>query len=281
MVNSNGHILKKEDASLSIYNRGFAYGDAVFETIKISHNKVLFLEDHYFRLMASMRILRMEIPMYFTLEFLETELLKLIAANNQSHLTIRAKLQVWRKEGGLFNPITNDVDFLISTKILDTDFYIYNDSEYRVDLFKDYYIAPSLLSTLKSNNRLINVVGSIYAKENNLNNCLILNTNKSVVEALNANIFLVKGTTIKTVPLNDGCIKGVMRKQIIDIIKLMPEFSFEEASISPFELQKADELFLTNTITGIQPITQYRKRVFNTEVSKNILAKLNVKVRLT
>ncbi|NOY48829.1 MAG: aminotransferase class IV [Chlorobi bacterium] len=281
MVNSNGHILNKEDASLSIYNRGFAYGDTVFETIKISHNKVFFLEDHYFRLMASMRILRMEIPMYFTLEFLETELLKLIAANNQSHVTVRAKLQVWRKEGGLFNPITNDVDFLISTKVLEIDFYVCNDSEYRVDLFKDYYIAPSLLSTLKSNNRLINVVGSIYAKENNLNNCLILNTNKSVVEALNANIFLVKGTTIKTVPLYDGCIKGVMRKQIIDIIKLMPEFSFEEVSISPFELQKADELFLTNTITGIQPITHYRKRVFNTEVSKNILAKLNVKVRLT
>ncbi len=281
MVNSNGHILKEEDTLLSIYNRGFAYGDAVFETIKISHNKVLFWEDHYFRLMASMRILRMEIPMHFTLEFLETELLKLIDVNNQSKITVRAKLMVWRKEGGLFNPITNDVDYLISTKILDTDFYVYNDSEYKVDLFKEYYITPSLLSTIKSNNRLINVVGNIYAKENNLENSLILNTNKRVVEALNANIFLVKGTTIKTVPLSDGCIKGIMRKQIIDIIKLMPEFSFEEVSISPFELQKADELFLTNTVIGIQPITHYRKRVFNAKVSKNILAKLNVKVRLT
>jgi branched-chain amino acid aminotransferase len=281
MVNFNGHILKKEDASLSIYNRGFAYGDAVFETIKIAHNKVLFWEDHYFRLMASMRILRMEIPMFFTLEFLEEELLKLIKANNQTHLTIRAKLQVWRKEGGLFYPIANDVEYLISTEILDTDFYVYNDSKYKVDLFKEYYVTPSLLSTLKSNSKLINVVGSIYAKENNLDNCLILNTNKNVVEALNANIFLVKGNTIKTVPLSDGCIKGVMRKQIIDIIKLMPEFSFEEISISPFELQKTDELFLTNVITGIQPISHYRKKVFTKEVSKNLLAKLNVKVRLT
>jgi branched-chain amino acid aminotransferase len=281
MVNFNGHILKKEDASLSIYNRGFAYGDTVFETIKITHNKVLFWEDHYFRLMASMRILRMEIPMYFTLEFLEEELLKLVEANNQSECTVRAKLQVWRKEGGLFNPITNNVEYLISTEVLEADVYVYNDSEYRVDLFKEYYVTPSLLSTLKSNSKLINVVGSIYAKENNLDNCLILNTNKNVVEALNANIFLVKGNTIKTAPLVDGCIKGVMRKQIIDIIKLMPEFSFEEISISPFELQKADELFLTNVITGIQPISHYRKKVFTKEVSKNLLSKLNVKVRLT
>ena len=142
-------------------------------------------------------------------------------------------------------------------------------------------MSPGLLSTLKSNNKLINVVGSIFAKENNLDNCLILNTNKNVVEALNANIFLVKDNTIKTVPLSDGCIKGVMRKQIIDIVKLMPEFSFEEVSISPFELQKADELFLTNAITGIQPVSHYRKKVFANKVSKNLLAKLNVKVRLT
>ena len=71
-----------------------------------------------------------------------------------------------------------------------------------------------------------------------------------------------------------------MRKQIMEIIKLMPEYIIEEKPISPFELQKADELFLTNVITGIQPITNYRKKQFSTSFSKNVLAKLNVKVRL-
>ena len=281
MVNFNGNILQQTDASLSIDNRGLNYGDAVFETIRVSHNKVLFWEDHYFRLMASMRILRMEIPMSFTMEFLEAEMKKLIEAKKQSQLTIRVKLLIWRKQGGLYNPVTNDIDYTITTAVLDSDFYELNEVDYRVDLYKDHYIAPGLLSTLKSNNRLINVIGNIYAQENNLNNCLILNTNKNVVEALNANIFLVKGSIIKTPPLADGCIKGVLRKQIIDIIKLLPEFTLEEISISPFELQKADELFLTNVITGIQPITHYRKKVFKKEVLKNLLAKLNVKVRLS
>jgi branched-chain amino acid aminotransferase len=280
MINFNGTLLEN-NTILSTENRGYAYGDALFETIKVVHGKILFWEDHYFRLMASMRILRMEIPMNFTLEFIEAEILKLIASKGQAQSSVRAKFMVTRKEGGLYGPVSNDVDYLITSKPLETDFYVLNNAEYRVDLYKDHYISPSLLSTLKSNNRLINVIGSIYAKENNLDNCFLLNTDKSVVEALNANIFVVKGNTIKTSPLSDGCIKGILRKQIIDIIDLMPEFDLEETSISPFELQKADEIFLTNTIAGIQPITNYRKKVYKTDVSKNLLAKLNVKVRLS
>ena len=279
MVNINGDITLKAQASLSINNRGYAYGDAVFETIKVVRNKGLFLEDHYFRLMASMRILRMEIPMNFTLEFINNEILKLIEINGLAHSSVRVKFIVNRKEGGFYAPNTNAAEYVILTEELDNDFYEFNDKDYKVDLFKDYYISPSLISTLKSNNRIINVIGSIYAKENNFNNCLILNTNKNIVEALNANIFLVKDNIVKTPPLKDGCIKGIMRKQIIEIIKLMPNFILEETSISSFELQKADELFLTNVILGIQPITHYRKKIFATKVSKNILAKLNLKIR--
>jgi branched-chain amino acid aminotransferase len=281
MVNINGNIIKKEDASISILNRGFNYGDAVFETIKVSHNKILFWEDHYFRLMASMRILRMEIPMNFTLEFLQKQILDLVQSNNSSTRTVRIKLIVFRNSNGFYLPDNNDVSYVISSKTLNEDFYHLHESNNVVDLYKDHYVSADLLSTLKTNNRIINVTGSIFAKENDLDNCLLLNTQKQVVEALNANLFLVKGNTIKTPPLSDGCIKGVMRKQIIDIIKLIPDFVFEEASISPFELQKADELFLTNVIIGIQPITKYRKKEFNTEVARNLLGKLNVKVRLS
>jgi branched-chain amino acid aminotransferase len=147
-------------------------------------------------------------------------------------------------------------------------------------LFKDYYVAPTLLSTLKTNNKTLNVVGSIYAKENILNNCFLLNTNKHIIEALNGNVFLVNGNLIKTPPISDGCLKGVMRKQIIDLLKTSKDYEFVEDSISAFELQKADELFITNVIVGIQPITKYRKKLFTTEVSNNLLQKINVKLRL-
>ena len=280
MINFNGN-LQEDTAVITINNRGYNYGDAVFETIKASHGKLLFWEDHYFRLMASMRIMRMEIPMHFTMEFLQDEIIKTLKNNNLINASARVKLLVNRNEGGFYLPTDNNVSFVISTQVLDADFYLLNEKDYVIDLFKDFYVAPGLLSTLKTNNKAIHVIGSIYAKENELDNCLLLNTNKSIVEALNGNLFLVKGNVIKTTPLEDGCLKGVMRKQIIEILKLLPEYTLEEASISPFELQKADEIFITNVIVGIQSVTKYRKKEFNNTVAKMLLQKLNVKVRLS
>ena len=281
MINSNGELLSKQQAKLSVFNRGLAYGDALFETIKTLNGKILFWEDHYFRLMASMRILRMEIPMSFTPEFLEAQILELLKHQDSSSNSFRIKFTVFRKEGGFYTPQTNDVAYFITAEPLESDLYLLNSSEYKVELFKDFYVAPGLLSTLKTNNKVLNVLGSVYAKENQYNNCLLLNTNKNIVEALNGNLFLVKGNVIKTPPLEDGCLKGIMRKQIIEILKKIPDYDYEEASISPFELQKADELFVTNVIQGLQPITAFRKKTFTTTVSQSILAKLNMSVRLS
>jgi branched-chain amino acid aminotransferase len=280
MINFNGELLSEQQAKLSVFNRGLAYGDALFETLKTLNGKILFWEDHYFRLMASMRILRMEIPMAFTPEFLESQILELLAQQEFNSNSYRVKFTVFRKEGGFYAPLTNDVSYFITAQALDADLYLLNSSTYKVELFKDFYVTPGLLSTLKTNNKVLNVLGSVYAKENKYQNCLLLNTNKNIVEALNGNLFLVKGNTIKTPPLEDGCLKGIMRKQVIEIIKKIPDYEFEETSISPFELQKADELFVTNVIQGLQPITAYRKKTFKTTVSQNILAKLNMMVRL-
>ncbi|QNJ98570.1 aminotransferase class IV [Constantimarinum furrinae] len=280
MVNFNGTLLENENAFLDPSNRGLHYGDALFETIKVSGGKILFWEDHYFRLMASMRILRMEIPMTFTLEFLEEQIFKTLRAKSQLSNTFRVKLLVWRKVGGKYTPKDRDVEFLISYEEITTPFYILEESFYEIELFKDHYITSGLLSTLKSNNRIINVLGSIYAEENEYDNCLLLNENKQVVEALNGNIFLVNGYKIKTPPLNDGCLNGILRKQIIAILGQMPDYILEETSVSPFELQKADELFITNVIQGIRPVSKYRKKEYSNAVVKELLAKLNVKARM-
>ena len=280
MINFNGTLQDNSSNLLSIDNRGYAYGDALFETIKVLNGKILFWEDHYFRLMASMRILRMEIPMNFTMEFLPDEIIKTLEANNEIGNSVRVKLLVNRVVGGKYLPVSNNIDYVITTEVLPTDLYQITDSSYIIDLYKDFFIAPGLLSTLKTNNKITNVLGSIYAKENGFDNCLLLNTNKNIIEALNGNIFVVKDNVIKTPPLEDGCLKGIMRKQVIELLKANDEFEFVEDSVSPFELQKADELFITNVIVGILPITNYRKKEFSSEVSKSLLQKLNIKIRL-
>ena len=282
MINFNGTLRSQSDIKLTTENRGYKYGDALFETLKVVNGKIFFWEDHYFRLMSSMRILRMDIPMNFTMEFLEAEILKTLEASDLLNFAARVRLNVDRGEGGKYLPSDDSkVNFNISAESHSNPFYtIDSDAKYIVDLYKDYFMAPGLLSGLKSNNKAVQVIGSIYAKENNLDNCLVLNTNKSIIEALNGNLFLVIGDKIKTPPLEDGCLKGVMRKQILELLAKDVNLFVEEASISPFELQKADELFITNVIKGVVPITQYRKKTYKTDFAQKTVARLNAKLRL-
>lgn len=270
-MNFNGTLISEESNFLSPNNRGFKFGDALFETIKIVNGKVIFWEDHYFRLMASMRMLRMKIPMDFTLEHLEKEILKTIPLNTESTV-FRARLSVFRKDGGLYTPVTNEVDFLIEVSELKLE----KKDHYRVDLFKDFYNYSGLLSTLKTNNKMLSTVASIYAKENDLDNCVLLNERKGVVEVTNGNIFIVKENIIRTPAITEGCLKGILRKKVIEIIEANDDYSIEETAINPFEIQKADEVFITNAIVGIQPVTNYRKKVFATTVSEKLAKRLQI-----
>ena len=262
-------LLKKSDNVLNSNNRGFKYGDALFETLKIENLRVYFIEDHYFRLMASMRMLRMEIPMNFTLEFFEDEILKTVITNKME--SARVRFTVFRKEGGLYNPLTNQIDYLIEA--LPLTFTI--KENYTIELFKDYYIYSGILSSIKTTNKITNVLASIYASENDFDNCLLLNEKKQVVEAINGNIFIVKGNCVKTPAITEGCVKGIARKKILEIIAKSEKYDLKETEISPFELQKADEVFITNVIVGVQPVSVYKKTIFNNKVSNEFALELS------
>lgn len=279
MVNFNGTLVELTGVEVQ-ENRGFLFGDSVFETIKVLDGRVLFLEDHYFRLMASMRIIRMEIPMNFTMEFFESQILNLVKIKALD-TSARVRFSVFRKNGGGYLPKTNEIDFVVVAESLENKIYVFGDLPYEVELFKDFYITAQLLSTLKSNNRLVQITGSIFAEENGYQNCLIMNEAKNVVEALQGNLFMLTGNKLVTPPLSDGCLNGVMRKQILALTRKMENLEVAEQSISPFDLQKADELFLTNVIKGVQPITKYRKKEYKADLAAELVKKLNLQIRLT
>jgi branched-chain amino acid aminotransferase len=273
MINFNGTIVST-DTGLLTQNRAFLFGDAVFETVKIVNGKILFLEDHYFRLMSSMRVVRMEIPMNFTMEYFEEHILALATAKNAS-LSARARITVYRNDGGYYLPQNNTVSFLINVESMENTLYSINQGEYVVDLYTDFYVARQLLSSIKTTNKIINVTASIFASENGWDNCLLLNDSKNVIEALQGNIFMLKGNTLITPPVSEGCLNGVMRRQVLALARKIEYLEVIEEIISPFDLQKSDELFITNVIKGIQPITKYRKKEFSTNISTILVQKLN------
>lgn len=275
--NFNGEWIEGEKLEISLTNRALNYGDGVFETIKFAHNRINFWEDHYFRLMSSMRILRMNIPMDFSPERLEDLIREIVKKNDLE--TARIRFSVFRKAGGLYTPDSNAIDFLITVSPLESKTFELNAVGLKLDLFKDFYKQASLLSNLKTLNANLYTIASIYRKENNLDECLLLNDKKMVAEAISSNVFIRKGDTVYTPPLSDGCLKGVMRKQIIELLGEM-EIEVKEESFSPFEIQKADEMFLSNSIKGLRWVGQYRKKKFVKQLSETLVKRLNVRVAL-
>ena len=273
MINFNG-IIQASDLQLTVSNRSFLYGDGVFETLKIVNNKILFFEDHYFRLMASMRIVRMEIPMTFTMEYLEEQILKLVEVLAIKDAA-RVRFTVFRNEGGFYLPNDNSISFVIQASKLEIIRYKIPKIQFEVDLYKDFIVPSQLLSTLKTANKITHVTASIFAKENQLDSALLINETKNVIEAANGNLFMLMGNKLITPPISEGCLNGIMRKQIISLAKQIDSVEVIEAAISPFDLQKADELFITNVIVGIQPITKYRKKEFEVRLANQLLEKLN------
>ena len=280
MVNFNGTLIDKEVPYIAHANRGLYVGDSVFESFRAINGSLIFWEDHYLRLMASMRILRMSIPMSFSMEYLEAEISKVLEASNLNNKAARVRLTIYRAGSGTYNPKTNDIEYIIEATALENSFFVLDTQAYEVELFKDFYVNKDMLSNLKTNNKVLHVIASVFANENGYKNCLLINAEKQVVEAINGNLFLIKGNTIKTPPKEDGALNGIIRKKLLELIGKLDQYTIEEASISPFEIQKADEIFITNAIVGIQPVTKYRKKTFESKVAKDLIGKLNAMARL-
>jgi len=272
MLNYNGNFI--DQTNLSFSNRAFLYGDSVFETIKVVKNKVLFWEEHYLRLMSSMRILKIEIPNEFTPDYLESQIKKTISSISET-FTGRVRLTVFREGEGLYLPKSNQASFVINSFQNEVFSFETKFKTYKVDIYKDYLIQSNLLSNLKTSNRLINVIGSIYAQENGLDNCILLNENKLVTEFLNGNIFLVKDNVVKTPPINSGCLNGVMRNKIIELINKIPLLEIFEKDFSAYEIISSHEVWVSNSISGIIPVSQYRNKQFGNSIAKKVLDFLN------
>lgn len=278
MVNFNGILQESAQVSLD-ENRGFLYGDAVFETLKVVNGKVLFLEDHYFRLMASLRILRMEIPMNFTMEFMQEEIQRLLDSIALSP-AYRVRFTCYRQGKGLYFPENKNIVYVVQAQALTQELYAFSKQNYEIELFKDFYLSTHLLSSLKTTSKLISITASIFAQENGYQNCLLLNENKEVAECINGNLFVVNKNEVITPPIGSGCVNGIMRKQVIALLEKHPNFQMIQRPVSVFELQKADELFLTNVISGIQPVTKYRKKTYTANVAFSLQNQLNAQIRL-
>ena len=257
----NGHLVSLYEPTISFANRAFRYGDSLFETIRFSKGKVMFLADHIQRIKLSMTVLRMNVPGEFNTINIQSLILHLIEQNDIES-DARIRLTVFRNDGGYYTPDTNDISFLIEAEVLETKGYIINQKGLWVDVYAEIKKPISKIANLKTGSSLIYVMAGLTKKSLKLDDCLLINDNGHIIESISSNIFVVKNGSLYTSPLSDGCIHGVMRKQILAIASAKKILTFEQ-SLTLNTLMTGDEVFLTNAIKGIQWVGQL-KNIFYT-----------------
>lgn len=274
MINNyNGTLVPVEKGLFKAGNRAFLYADRLFETILFHDSKLLLWEEHYFRIMGGACMLRMDIPINYNMDFLKDEIHKTIEANKISEKSLRIRLSIFRADGGLYLPLNKSVEYLIEVNLVPNFNLEMNLKGAIIDVFYDHVILNRSLSSIKGNNSIISVLSSIYADENNLDESIILNSDSFICETSTSNIFLVIGKQILTPPINSGCINGIIREKIIENAESWG-YEIQESNIKPFQLIKADEVFLSNSIKIITWVEQYKSKKYRNIVSKDLLMNL-------
>lgn len=240
-------------------NRGYRYGDGLFETIKVLNGQILLTNYHFERLFSGLSLLKFEIPRYFTKEKLEQNI-HLLCRKNECEKLARVRLSVFRGNGGLYDE-DEVLQYLIECWPLNESVNKLNENGLIVDIYLDARKSCDKFSNLKSANFLPYTMAARYAKVNKLNDCLVLNTNGSIADSTIANVFIIKKDVVITPGLEAGCINGVMRRHLL---ARMPDVGYEvrETAVLVADIETADEVFLTNAINGIRWVRQFGDKTY-------------------
>lgn len=278
-ISYNGKVILTEEFRPEFNNRAFLYGDGLFETMHALGSGVQFFYEHIERLIRSMKVLKMEVPVRFSIDTLglQKEISKLLT-KNRIYKGGRVRLTVFRQSGGFYSPETNEINYLIQAEHLKHDQYVLNSKGFIIDIFEDVQKPVNIFSGLKITSSIFYVMAGIFKSDNKLDECLIINDKRNIVEGISANIFIVKENNIYTPSLKSGCLDGIMRKKIIDIAKSEGMTVFDDIPVQLADIMTADELFFTNAITGIRWVLGFKQRRYYNKIAKLLNLKLNESV---
>jgi len=269
----NGKFVLADSPVLQVDNRAFLYGDGLFETIRVVNGNPCFFEEHFQRLQEGIKALKMQVSESFTADRL-LENCKLLLSKNGYESGCRLRLTVFRNPGGFYCPVDNGISYTLVTRPVEFDHYHLNDSGLSLDVYSEIKKPLNRLSNFKTLNTQLFVMASLEAKEKGLDDLLILNEKGNVIESTNSNIFLVSNGVLYTPSLDEGCLAGVMRMQVINMA-LACKLKVYECALTPQRLLGADEIFVTNTAKGIQWVSRYRAKRFYHKVSDFLLNRIN------
>lgn len=272
-LNLNGTIYATSNL-ISTSNRAFQYGDAVFETIRFDEQP-LFWPDHYVRLLKAAALLGFDWPEKWSEDFFRYELVK--TAKHNRFNSGRIRLTIFRQDGGFYRPLNDRCAYLI-VYTPDTEGLYPLKSTFKIGVFEDHLKYADDLSAVKTANALLYVLAARKASKQDWDEALILNHHKEPIESSSGNLWMVTNQMVITPPLEAGPIDGIMRKQIL---RLMTQYQipFEERIIRKHELKIAQEIWISNCIRGIQPVSHFDDLTFDNQVALQLRNLINIDLK--
>ncbi|MCC6599459.1 MAG: aminotransferase class IV [Crocinitomicaceae bacterium] len=268
-----GEYVNENQAFITKDNRAFRFGDGFFETLRVMSGRVLFFENHFARITDCMAALHLEGSEGFSSEQLLTQIQGLLSRNN-IHAGGRVRITFYRKSPGFYMPSSDEMGIFIEAEPLPQNEFELNPGGKSVDIFSDFKKDLNKLSIFKTLNSQLYIMSALYAREKNLDEALIQNNKLAIIESTSSNIFIVSNGVLYTPSIQDGCVAGTMRMNIINLA-LDNKIKVYECTLNPHNFLSADELFLTNAIRGIEWVVTYRTKRYLHEMSGKLIALLN------
>jgi branched-subunit amino acid aminotransferase/4-amino-4-deoxychorismate lyase len=272
-INNNGVVLSNDSLTIQAGNRAYLYGDGVFESIRIMNGVPINLANHIQRLLEGAKAIKIRPSTFFTEQFFYDKIVELCKLSEIEEGG-KCRVSLDRMMGGAYKPDSNESSFFIEVYPYESNNFELNSKGFEIDQYTEIKKQRNFLSNYKTKSGLVYVMAAINATERKLDDVLIANDQGGILESSSCNLFLVSNGVLYTPGLEEGCLAGTMRMQIINLA-LNNGIKVYECNILPQNLLAADEIFLTNAIRGVNWVSGYRtKRYFN-NMSRRFVALLN------
>ncbi|MEN9700218.1 MAG: hypothetical protein RLZZ301_1416 [Bacteroidota bacterium] len=272
-VNNNGTVLSGDAPTILPGNRAHLYGDGVFESIRILNGRPINVENHVLRLLAGAKAIKMRCPVNFTAAFFQ-EKIEALCAQSSIFEGGRCRLSLDRVSGGAFLPESNECTYYLEVYPYDVNHFELNARGLELDIYQDMKLQKNFLSNYKTKMGLPYIMAALAAKEKGLDDLFLADERGSILESSSCNVFVVSNGVLYTPGLEEGCLAGTMRMQLINLA-ISNGIKVYECAILPQNLLAADEVFLTNAIRGINWVGGYRTKRFQNNMARKLVVLLN------
>ena len=273
IVYINGLFWAIDKATISILDRGFTYGDGLFETMRSYSGKIFRLEGHLDRLFRSARSIFIDLPM--TKNEIRSAINASIEINKLSNSIVRLTITRGEQDPGLnidYSALPTVVILVRPTKVISKNVY---KKGIGIKLYKKSAIRIQGISKqIKSCNYLSNILLREKAIKEGFFEAILLDNDNNATEGTISNIFIIKNNQLKTPSLNEFVLSGIIREAILDICRTN-NISFKETAITEKDLYEADEIFLTNSGIEVLPVSNINHRYLKDINSNSMTSRIH------